>query len=64
MATQVVTTAEKKESKNRVKIILGAIGAALLTYYGLSYAGLDHPEEILARELAEYGALIWGAWML
>jgi len=64
MATQVVAMPKKKESKNRVKAILGAIGTALLTYYGLGYAELNHPEELPAREIAEYDALTWGAWML
>jgi hypothetical protein len=64
MATQVMATPKKKESKNRVKAFLGAIGAALLTYQGLSYTKSDHPEELPTRELAEYDALTWGAWML
>jgi hypothetical protein len=59
-----MATPKKKESKNRVKAILGAIGAALLTYHGLSYTGSDHQEKPPSRELAEYDALTWGAWML
>lgn len=61
MATQVIATAEKKESNSRFKTILGAIGTALLAYYGLRYEAMGYPEELSPRDIAEYEAFIWGA---
>ena len=64
MATQVMETAEKKESKSRVKTILGAIGAALLTYYGFRYESMNYTEDFSVSEIAECEAYFWGASML
>ena len=64
MATQVITAPEKKESKSRVKTILGAIGTALLAYHGLRHEAMNYPEELSASEIAEYEAFLWGAYMV
>ncbi|MDP6455213.1 MAG: hypothetical protein QF898_18155 [SAR202 cluster bacterium] len=61
MTTQVITAPEKKESESRVKTILGAIGTALLAYHGLRHEAKNYPEELSARDIAEYEAFLWGA---
>ena len=64
MATQVTARTDKKESQSRVKTVLGAIGTALLAYYGLRHEAMGYPEELSPRDIAEYEAFVWGASML
>jgi len=64
MATQIIATPEKKESKGRVRAVLGAIGTVLLAYHGLRYEAMNYPEELSASEIAEYEACFWGVCML